>query len=315
MYTHENYKKIKERIEQRRAAAQSAADERRAELEERSPEIKLIDGKMRGVGLEIFRAACSGADMMPIRERNLALGAKRRELIASLGLPEDYDMPRYTCPLCSDTGFIDLKMCRCFKEALTLENIASSGMGRLIERQTFDSFDLSWYADNPEAYRKAQLNVRIAKKFAADFGGGCDNLLLLGNTGTGKTHISSAIAKEVITRGFDVLYESAQNIVSSFENDKFRSGYSDRYEPRSDKYLECDLLIIDDLGTEFLNQFTVSCLYNLINTRQNRGLSTVISTNLSPTELKARYDGRITSRIMGSEYIQLQFDGKDHRIF
>ncbi len=315
MYTHENYQKIKERIEQRRISAENEADRRRAELASLSPEIKRIDAEMRGVGLEIFRAACAGADMTPIKERNLALGVRRRELIASLGFPEDYDMPKYTCPLCSDTGFTDLKMCRCFKEALTLENIASSGMGRLIERQTFDNFDLSWYSDSESAYRKAHMNLKIAKKFAADFGKGCDNLLLFGNTGTGKTHISSAIAKEVIMRGFDVLYDSAQNIVSSFENDKFRSGYSDKYESRSDKYLECDLLIVDDLGTEFLNQFTVSCLYNLINTRQNRGVATIISTNLSPTELKARYDGRITSRIMGSEYIQLSFEGKDHRIF
>ncbi len=314
MYTRENYNKIKERIENRRISAERAADIRRAELEHISPEIKKIDEEMRGVGLEIFRAACSGADLSPIRERNLKLGEKRREIILSLGYPQNYDMPIYSCPLCSDTGFIDLKMCSCFKEALTLENIASSGIGKLIEKQSFENFDLSWYGENSEAYKKAEMNLKIAKAFAKNFGKTYDNLLISGNTGTGKTHLSTAIAKEIITRGFDVIYDSAQNIVSDFEADKFRSGYSPSYEPKGEKYLECDLLIIDDLGTEFASQFTVSCLYNLINTRHNKGLSTIISTNLSPEKLKSEYDGRITSRILGSDFTQLYFEGKDHRV-
>ena len=111
-----------------------------------------------------------------------------------------------------------------------------------------------------------------------------------------------------------MLYDSAQNIISDFEADKFKSGYSAQYEPKAEKYLECDLLIIDDLGAEFTNQFTVSCLYNLINTRKNRGLSTIISTNLSAEELTAKYEGRISSRIIG-EYTVLPFLGRDHRIF
>ncbi len=315
MYTRENYKKIKERIENRRTAAEAEADLRRSELEARSPEIKSIDKEMRNVGLEIFRAACSGADITPIKEKNLALGKRRREIIMSLGLPEDYDEPKYTCPLCQDTGFIDLKLCSCFREALTLENIASSGMGRLIEKQSFENFDLSSFGVGTEEYKRAQINLSIAKSYADNFGKGCNNLLLFGSTGTGKTHVSTAIAKVVITRGFDVYYDSVQNIISDFETDRFKSGYSPSYEPKAEKYLECDLLIIDDLGTEFANQFTVSCLYNLINTRQNRGLSTIISTNLTPADLKARYDGRIISRILGSDYTLLRFEGKDHRIF
>ena len=233
----------------------------------------------------------------------------------SLGYPEDYDEPKYDCPICQDTGFVDVKMCRCFKEALTASNIASSGMGKLIEHQSFENFDLEWYKGNPDAYRKAEMNLKVAKAFSKNFGKTSANLLLVGTTGTGKTHISTSIAKELITRGFDVLYDSAQNIISDFEADKFKSGYSDKYESKGEKYLECDLLIMDDLGTEFVNQFTVSCLYNLINTRQNRGLSTIISTNLTPADLKAKYDGRIISRLLGQDYTLLQFTGKDHRIF
>ncbi len=314
MYTRENYLKIKERIEQRRINAENAADMRRAQLARLSPEIEKIDEDMRGVGLEIFRAACAGADLAPIREKNLALSKRRREIILSLGYPDDYDAPKYSCPLCSDSGFVDLKMCSCFKEALTLENIASSGIGKLIEKQSFENFDLSWYGEGTESYKMAEMNLKIAKTFVKNFGKKYDNLLISGNTGTGKTHLSTAIAKELITRGFDVIYDSTQNIISDFEADKFRSGYSPSYEPKAEKYLECDLLIIDDLGTEFASQFTVSCLYNLINTRQNQGRSTIISTNLSPEKLKSDYDGRITSRILGSDFTQLYFEGKDHRV-
>jgi DNA replication protein DnaC len=138
-------------------------------------------------------------------------------------------------------------------------------------------------------------------------------LLLIGKTGTGKTHISTAIAREIISQGFDVVYDSAQNIVADFEADKFRSGYGT--EPKSEKYLECDLLIIDDLGTEFSSQFTVSCLYNLINTRANRAMATIISTNLSAEELARKYEDRIYSRLVGVGTRVLVFEGRDRRIF
>ena len=313
MYTRENYQKIKELIADRKSRAEHEAEIKRGELALRSPEIKKIDRELRGVGLEIFRAACGGEDLTPIREKNLALSERRRDIIRSLGLPEDYDEPKYTCKKCSDSGFInESRMCSCFKEALTLANIESSGMGKLIERQSFENFDLAHYDD--EARERAESILKIAKKFVNDFNGSSENLLLIGNTGTGKTHISTAIAKELISRGYDVLYDSAQNIINDFEMDKFKSGYSAQYEPKGEKYMECDLLIVDDLGTEFVNQFTISCLYNLINTRKNRGLSTIISTNLTPDDIGSKYEGRISSRLFG-EYTVLPFLGKDHRIY
>lgn len=157
-------------------------------------------------------------------------------------------------------------------------------------------------------------NLAAAKNYAKNFAKKRENLLLIGKTGTGKTHISTAIAREVITLGYDVIYDSAQNIVSDFEADKFRSGYGQQ-EPRSEKYLECDLLIIDDLGTEFSSQFTVSCLYNLINSRRNKGMATIISTNLTAEELARKYEDRIYSRIVGAGTRILVFEGKDRRIF
>ena len=313
MYAKENYRKVKEIIESRRLKAISDADAKNMEVAAMSEDIRIIDGELRGVGLLLFKTACDGGDINPIRERNLFLGEERRKALKKLGLPEDYTEVKYTCPDCSDSGFVGTRMCKCFREMLIKENIKSSGMGTLIEKQSFENFELSRYKYDDGAYDKMKNNFIFAKNYADDFEKSPTTVLLIGSTGTGKTHISTAIAKTVIEKGYEVLYDSAQNIISSFENDRFRSGYG-HYDPEGDKYFECDLLIIDDLGTEFVNQFTVSCLYNLINTRQNKGLRTIISTNLSPSQITSKYEDRIYSRIMGRDSKILHFIGKDNRL-
>lgn len=304
-------------IDARRLEAIAEADARRADVQMRYPEIAEIDAELVRTGPELFRALISGADVAPLRERNLYLNQKRREILKSHGYPEDYTEVHYHCPTCRDSGFLEnTKACTCFRKLLYLENIKSSGMGRLIEEQSFENFNLSAYAYNPEILAKMENVFNRAKDFAYNYGKKHRgrNLLFIGKTGTGKTHISTSIAKVLIEGGYYVLYDSAQNIVSAFENDKFRSGYG-AYEPTAEKYLECDLLIIDDLGTEFVNQFTVSCLYNLLNTRRNKGLSTLISTNLAPNDLASKYDDRIYSRIVGSDYTVYFFEGKDYRLY
>lgn len=314
MYTRENYALAKEEIENRRKTAVATAESRNAELRIKHEAIRVIDDELTKTGLKLFKIACSGGDLSPLRNRNQELVRERRALLVSLGYPEDYTDVHYTCKECSDTGFVGTRMCSCLKEVFLTKNIASSGMGRLIESQSFDNFDLEWYKDDAEGYKRMRYNFDEARRFAEGFGAHRMNLLLIGNTGTGKTHLSTAIAKAVISKGYDVLYDSVQNIIASFENDRFKSGYGQR-ESQSEKYLECDLLIMDDLGTEFSNQFTVSTLYNLINTRQNRGLCTIISTNLPAEELAGKYEGRIYSRIVGCDYKVLFFSGKDHRVF
>ena len=151
----------------------------------------------------------------------------------------------------------------------------------------------------------------ICRDYAENFKPGASrNLLFIGNTGLGKTHLSTAIAKKVIEGGCDVVYDTAQNIFADFEIEHFSRNRDE--EDRTSRYFDCDLLIIDDLGSEMSNQFTVSVLYLLINTRLNRGLSTMISTNLNQKELRERYWDRITSRLFG-EYRILLFLGTDVR--
>ena len=313
MYSYENYHKVKEEIEKRRTDAIARADARAEKVRAESEEIRLIDEQLSKTGLLIFKTACSGGDIAPIREQNKLLNARRGELLKKMGYPEDYSDVKYFCEKCSDSGYIDgAKMCSCFHEALVKATIASSGIGDLIEKQSFDNFTLDYYKDDPQVLDRMRSNLDRAKAYVKNFKNDKANLLLVGTTGTGKTHISTAIAREVIQLGYDVIYDSIHNIISDFEDDKFKSGYS-YTEQKSEKYLECDLLIIDDLGTEFSNQFTVSCLYNLLNTRINHGKATIISTNLSPAELSSKYEGRIYSRLIGRSTVLL-FEGKDRRL-
>ena len=204
-------------------------------------------------------------------------------------------------------------MCSCLRELIIKGRIEESAMGKLIEKQSFDNFDLDWYSYDSKIKERMKVNLATAKNYVRDFAKKQDNLLLIGTTGTGKTHISTAIARELIHQGYDVIYDSTQNIISDFEADRFRNNYG-REENKSEKYLDCRLLIIDDLGIEFSNQFTLSTLYTLLNARQNKGLATIISTNLSYDELKNKYEDRIFSRIIGSNYKVLVFEGKDARL-
>ncbi len=315
MYKRENYRKILDEITASREQAEIAADMRSKRLCEISAEYKAVDEELRTTAMQLFKLACLGQDLTPLMERNQFLNKERVRIMTSLGFPEDYTDPKYSCPICSDTGYIDngSKYCSCLREKYIRENIKSSGIGRLIEKQSFDNFRLDVYEKDEAMYKRMKMIYTKAKRYAEDFPNCPNTILLLGKTGTGKTHISTAIAGAIISRGVEVLYDSSQNIVSAFENDRFRSGYG-QHDPEGDKYMECDLLIIDDLGTEFINQFTISCLYNLINTRQNRGLHTIISTNLDSTELRNKYEGRIHSRILGGESSVWQFIGEDFRI-
>ncbi len=310
----ETYRRVKELLEERRLEANRRSDMRREELHRTLPAIAEIDGELRKTGIRLFRTACEGGEglstrLAAIRSENEALQEKRRSLLAEAGYPADYTDVHFTCAACSDTGFVASKMCECMRRLLVEEGIRHSGIGNLIGKQSFENFALSYY----KGEREAEM-MRYAKDkclyFAEHFAPGKENLLLMGGTGLGKTHLSTAIAKGVIEGGFDVVYESAPNLLSDFEYDHFKSRYDD--DMRSEKYLSCDLLLLDDLGTEMQTSFTLSALYNLLNTRLNRGKSTVISTNLSQNEIRARYDDRITSRLFG-EYSILFFVGEDVR--
>ena len=313
MYTRDNFDLVKEEINNRRQTAIAEAEARANEVYAKHSDIFAIDNELRASGLLIFKTACEGGDIENIKARNNELRLQKANLLKKYGYAENYTDPQFTCKECSDTGYQKDRFCACLKELVIEKNIASSGMGRLIKKQSFENFDLSCYAKDEQGVDVIKHYFTMAKKFADEFGTHSINLLIMGNCGSGKTHLSSSIAGVVLRRGFYVVYESAQNIVSDFEADKFRAGFRGE-EPKSDKYLDCELLIIDDLGAEYQTQFSVSCLYTLINTRINKGLNTIISTNLSDAQLSGTYDGRIYSRLCGSDFFRLTLNTFDHRV-
>ena len=309
-----NFKKIAADFSVKRQRAEQAADDRKFELESRIPGLREINLKLAESGYAILGAALSKENveerMAAVKAENEALRTRKRSLILAAGYPENYADPKYDCPMCHDTGYTNGVMCPCFKEALALARIESSGLGQLVMNQSFDSFSFDYYTGNDlEAVRR---NFNMLKKFSESFTGkGDSSWLLLGNTGLGKTHLSSSVALEVIHRGFDVVYMTASSLFSVFENQRFGEGHVG--DGSDSRIFEADLLIIDDLGTEAANQFTVSCLYNIINSRIINGRSTIVNTNLTQAELLKRYTDRIASRLLG-EYMPLVFTGKDVRM-
>ena len=226
--------------------------------------------------------------------------------------PADYSHVKYECTKCGDTGFVDNTMCSCMKEALTLAGIENSGFATLIKEQTFDNFSLEYYAGNSMIAERMKNNLEFFKNYVDTFSPATSkSVLLMGGTGLGKTHLSSAVARGIIEKGYDVFYTGAIDLFSSFEIERFKS-YSNEPNPIIERYFESDLLIIDDLGTEMINQFSVSTLYNLVNDRLSRKKPTIISTNLSKDDIPKKYTDRITSRLLG-EYRVCTFMGTDVR--
>ncbi len=314
-YNREDYVRIKAEYTNKYLKARQEADARRQEIYARIPEIRQIDALLGGTGREIMGIITSGKDgtqekIAILKERNSKLLAQRGELLCQKGYPEDYSDIRYECDKCADSGYSDGKMCECMKRALVLAGYESSGLGGLIRSQSFDNFSLDYYKVGGGNADMMQMFVTALRGFAEGFSADTyRNYLLMGGTGLGKTHLSTAVAKTVIDRGFDVLYVTAVGMLGDFEDKRFGNGEGTK---STDRYYGADLLIIDDLGTEVVNQFTLSCLYDVINSRINNRKCTFINTNLNKKEIEAKYSERITSRLFG-EYYPLLFVGTDIR--
>ncbi len=294
--------------------ARDAADRRSAEVWSKDKRIAEIDRELSETGMKIFAAALSGeenrdAAYKALELRLISLKAEKKDRLTALGLPEDYTDVKYECEKCSDTGYVGIKMCDCLRRAITQQNFKNSGLGKYLENQTFESFDLSYYAFG-EIREKMSGILEYTKSYAKNFSpADSESLLLVGATGLGKTHLSSAIAKCVIEKGYTVAYDSAQNIISAFERDRFAK---DGERRDSEKYLNSDLLIIDDLGAEVQSKAATAYFYTIINTRILASKPTIVSTNLTPTQLNTQYERRIVSRLFG-EYRVYEFAGDDIR--
>ena len=252
--------------------------ERQQQLFAREPELADIDRRLRGTMSQIItRALQRGQDPVPaihaIRDENLALQRRRGELLTALGYPADYLEEKPRCARCGDAGFLpDGSMCACLRSYYAREQIAELSHMLDIGSQSFDTFRLDYYSTDrgglPRSPREAaQRNLEICQSFARDFRPGKQNLLLFGAPGLGKTFLSACIARVVSEDGFSVVYDTAGHIFSQFEAAKFRRDDVDEPDESVERCMACDLLILDDLGTEMTTAFVQSALYQLLNGR------------------------------------------------
>lgn len=320
-YGKEIYSKAETALSIRRQRAMSDGDARRERIYSEMPEVRELERTLAHTGVSTARAIFAGGDakeqLTRLRDENLKTQARLRTVLAERGYtPEDLE-ERWFCPSCRDRGFVDGKMCGCMRRLL--RDIAYSELNSMsplpLEQSRFDTFSLEWYSDQPTQSgsipRKRMENIyRYCIKYAEEFGKNSETLLMDGSTGLGKTHLSLAIAGRVLERGFGVIYGSAPDLLAALEREQFSR---DSDHSVLERLEQCDLLIFDDLGTEFSKSFTKAAVYNLLNSRLTRRRATIINTNLTLAELTREYSDRLISRLIG-ENTRLSFVGEDVRI-
>ncbi len=301
-------------MEQRRQRAEEELRARRDGLYRHCPKLKDLEQEQAGLLAELTALALHkrSGDPAALRARCAAIDRQRTALLEELGLQASDLSPRYACPICQDTGFVEGRPCSCYLAALRRLSYEHSPMGAALRDQTFETFDLTRYGDRPDdrfglsPRRVMEKNLHIAKDFVASFPNGGRSLLFTGPSGLGKTHLSSAIGGELAARGFHVVYEMAPTLLQRLEDVKFG-----RAEPQDEERI-CDLLIVDDLGSEYITAFSTAALFSLLAERLVQSRSTIVSTNFVPAELEEAYSKKLASRLC-YEYETLYFVGEDVR--
>ncbi|MBR6996015.1 MAG: ATP-binding protein [Ruminococcus sp.] len=298
----------------RRKKAETENEERIREINEKIPQIREINEVIFNTGKELISIISNGRGkdisdkVEQLKQYNLGAQAMSRKILAEYGYPEDYLDMHYTCPKCCDRGYNGSKFCDCFKTVCGKLAADELNKNSQLSLSSFDSFSLTYYSG--ENYSAMKKILEYTMQYAATFTPDSKSILMFGQTGLGKTHLSLAIANKVLEKGYGVIYDSAINILRSIEKEHFSHDHSSEM---IDLVMDTDLLILDDLGTEYETPFYNATIYNIINTRLNRRKPSIISTNLDFSGISRRYDKRVMSRII-SEYSCLEFKGDDVRL-
>ncbi len=272
-----------------------------------NPRLSEIDLQLKRLGAQTL--TWDRTRLFELKEQLQKLSSEKQAILKKAKIPADIP----DCSMCGDTGYINGKICECIKKE------ASRIMAEELSREMplndcrFDNFDLKFYQDKTDSDgtnpRKRMTSIlKLCREYVINFGANSENLLFMGGVGLGKTHLTMAIVSGVIEKGFMPVYGSAENLFTAVETEKFSGEGRGNYETM----LNCDLLVIDDLGAEMSTSFTRSVLYNLINTRMLRNKPTIINTNLSMKQIEEKYSARISSRLM-SNYNVNKFLGADIR--
>lgn len=287
-------------INNRRANAEKSAEAIKLAFFEKSPRAMEIEKErvscVAKIGTTILKGGNVKENVEKLRDRCKALDEEFNSLLADSGLVAEDIAPKYSCKSCSDTGFIDGKMCNCLKNLQRKIAYDKLSMNVPLKNSTFDSFSLEFYPENSQKDMSAIYNYLV--KYANSFSQSSPSLLFRGGTGLGKTHLSLAISNVAIDKGFGVIYTSVYNLASALENERFDRNDDDK-ESTYSQMMDCDLLILDDLGAEYSSNYINSSIYNLVNTRMLAQKPTIISTNLSMQEIEKRYSERFASRLFG----------------
>ena len=314
------------RLETIRTENREEQRRRQAAVYARLPEIERLDAAMRGQMLELVRLTVARRPdaqerIARLREENLNMQARRAELLTEHGYAADYLDEIVSCPRCRDSGVYKNAPCVCLERLYNRELTKELGVLMQTGDESFENFDLDLYSAQPEpgqtvSPRETMSMVYDAcREFVSRFHTDSPHLLLQGGTGLGKTTLSACIARAVADKGFSVCYDTAAAALEAFEKQKFSRDpeEAEAAAAKVRRMLSCDLMILDDLGTEMVTPISVSALYTLVNTRLTDGKKTVISTNLTDEELRRKYNPQICSRLEG-EFLRLPFVGTDIRL-
>lgn len=314
------YDIIMREYSRRQAQVRRELEQRRQDAFRKVPRLAEIDREVASLSAQRARSLLQNGtgSVTDLKKEVAVLADERLALLRGNGFPDDYLEPRYICPHCQDTGYVGSRKCSCFKKAEIELLYTQSNIREILEKENFEHFSFDWYSDTIKneatglsARETARRAYDAAWNFVRDFDARFQNLFLYGSTGVGKTFLSHCIAHELLKTAHCVLYFSAYDLFDRLAHTAFsRKSETDADE---DFIYDCDLLIIDDLGTELTNSFVSSELFFCINERLTRRKSTVISTNLQLEDFSATYSERTFSRI-ASNFQMLKLIGKDIRI-
>ena len=318
--TNTQYDQIMRGYQDRQLKRQRLIDTRREEIATTIPQISKLDADIASLSVKRARQLLDGdaSALKDLHEQIQALSLQKQQLLQDHGYPADYFQPPFTCPDCQDTGYIGHERCHCLKQAAIDLVYTQSNLQGILEQENFASFSLDYYDNHIydentriSSFEAAQNALLQCRRFVDTFDSDFENLLLFGDTGVGKTFLSNCVAKELLDTGHSVIYFSAHHLFDLLAQKTFA-----RDPQAAESYrniFDCDLLIIDDLGTELINTFTASQMFYCVNERLNRNKGTIISTNLTLGELQDAFTERVTSRIM-SRYKIIPLIGDDLRL-
>ena len=312
--------RIERSYSERRFRNDTILEKRKRDISREIPTLKKIDDEIAALSLAQAKKGLSGelsdTEKGSYLQKVKELSKKKTFLITKAGFPANFLDPIYDCPDCKDTGYANGKRCHCYRQMASDLLYSRAGLSKTLEEENFENFCLDYYSPNftdsvtgLTAREAASSALKTAQDFIRNFKD-APNLLLYGQAGVGKTFLSNCIAKEVLDAGDSVIYVNAGEFFDSLADDRFRK---ERSSSKLEDYLNCDLLILDDLGSELNNAFTASALFSVVNGRQLRRKSTIISTNLGIDQIGERYSERTFSRLLSS-YTVRPLLGDDIRI-